>query len=148
MVTKKSPSNVMPPTGDTLHPRRSVRAVVTRKTAPSVVANAAAGAATPTPHASAVAPPLLKPSAGKKSAKDAVPTEEETPTAPTGVAAAAAGAAAPIPHASAVATPLSKPSGAGKKSAEDAEPVKEETTTALTAVAVAAAGKAAGKKTA
>ena len=68
MVTKKSPSNVTPPTGDTLHPRRSVRAVVTRATAPSVVAAAAAGAATPIPHVSSVAPPLLKTSgAGKKS---------------------------------------------------------------------------------
>ena len=120
MVTKKSPSNMTPPTGDTLHPRLSVRAVVTRATAPSVVADATAGAAMPTPHASAVAPPLSKPSAGKKSAKDTVPTEEETPTAPTVVAAAAAGKAAPIPHASAAPPPLSKPRSAGKKSAEDA----------------------------
>ena len=74
MVRKKSPSNVTLPTGDTLHPRRSVRAVVTHATAPTVVAAAAAGAAAPIPHASAVAPPLSKPSgAGKKSAEDAVP---------------------------------------------------------------------------
>jgi hypothetical protein len=97
----------------------------------------------PTPHASAVAPPLSKPSAGKKkSAKDAVPTEEEIPIAPIVVAAAAAGKAAPIPHASAAPPPLSKPSSAGNKSAEDAEPAQEETT-APTIVAAAAAGKAA-----
>ncbi len=84
---------------------------MTRATAPSVVAAATAGAAAPIPHASSVAPPFLKPSgAGKKSAEDAVPTEEETATAPTVVAVAAAGAAAPIPHASAAAPPLSKPS--------------------------------------
>ena len=75
----------------------------------------------PTPHASAVAPPLSKPSAGKKkSAKDALPTEEEIPIAPIVVAAAAAGKAAPIPHASAAPPPLSKPHNDGKKTAEDA----------------------------
>jgi hypothetical protein len=121
MVTKKSPSIATLATGDSPPPRRLVRAVVTHATAPTVVADAAAGAAMPIPHASAAAPPLSKPSgAGKKSVEDAVPAEEETATAPTVVAAAAAGAAATIPHASAAPPPLSKPSGAGKKSAEDA----------------------------
>ncbi len=120
MVTKKSPSNVTLATVDSPPPRRLVRAV-NRATAPTVVAATAAGAAAPIPHASAAALPLSKPSgAGKKSAEDAVPAEEETTTAPTIVDAATAGAAAPIPHASAAPPPLSKPSSTGKKSAEDA----------------------------
>ena len=85
-MAKKSPPNVTLATGDSSPPRHPGRAVA-RATAPPVVAADAAGAAAPIPHASAVPPPLSKPScAGKKSAEDAAgaPPAKAKPKRSTG----------------------------------------------------------------